>query len=202
MQTAPGRARVPAATAGGGGGAATFAGMRRGPEAPPVATPSPAAVRRQPIIMLRMDDVASELQQHKAGTPRAAPWRAAPQQALLRSIGFCRFCCACAVGACASMVSLAVACMPGRGATRTPAPPTRPLRLPAPAQAPPALAAAEAVAVALIYLLAIPNAFPTRTGVLRYTFHGSAEDVVALSLLRCAAVTIAYSLGAGPRLQR
>lgn len=53
-----------------------------------------------------------------------------------------------------------------------------------------------------VYLAAVPNAFPTRASHLHYTFAGSAEDVVALSLLRCAAVTLAHCLGTGPLFQR
>ena len=48
----------------------------------------------------------------------------------------------------------------------------------------------------------MPNAVPTRTGRLHYTFPGSAEDVVALSLLRCIAVAAAQVLGSGARFQR
>ncbi len=53
-----------------------------------------------------------------------------------------------------------------------------------------------------VYLAAVPNAFPTHTARVHYTFAGSAEDVVVLSLLRCAAVTLAHCLGTGPLFQR
>jgi len=75
-------------------------------------------------------------------------------------------------------------------------------RAPPAAQAPPTLAIAEAVSITLVYLLAVPNAVPTRTGRLHYTFPGSAEDVVALSLLRCVAIAAAQVLGGGTRFQR
>ena len=54
----------------------------------------------------------------------------------------------------------------------------------------------------LIYLVAIPNAVPTHSRHWRYTFQGSTEDIVLLSLLRCLAITLAHSVGAGPRFQR
>lgn len=69
-------------------------------------------------------------------------------------------------------------------------------------QAPPALAAAELLAMLLVYFLAVPNAWPTRVPRPHYSFGSSADDVVLLSLLRCAAVVLAHAAGAGPRLQR
>ncbi len=80
-------------------------------EASPLAAPSPASARRQPILTLRMQEIEQELQQHKAATPRpaagAAGQRAAAPEALVRCMGFCRFFWTCAAGACASLVSRA-----------------------------------------------------------------------------------------------
>lgn len=69
-------------------------------------------------------------------------------------------------------------------------------------QAPPTLAAAEATCVLLIYFGAIPNSMPTHSRSWAYSFTGSAEDVVLLSLLRSIAVTVAHALGDGPCFQR
>lgn len=72
-----------------------------------------------------------------------------------------------------------------------------------PVQAPPALALWEALTLLLIYLLAVPNAYPTRVRrPAPWSFAGSSEDVLLLSLLRSLAVVAAHALGAGPRLQR
>ena len=90
-------------------------------EGTPLAAPSPASARRQPILTLRMQEIAQELQQHKAATPRAAGAavpRAAPPEALLRCMGFCRFVCTCAAGACASLVSCAGVGRIWNGSTR------------------------------------------------------------------------------------
>ena len=66
------------------------------PELAPLAAPVPAAaVRRQPIIQLRMDKVAEELRQQKAaqqqqaGAGARAPAGATPES-LLRCFSFCR----------------------------------------------------------------------------------------------------------------
>lgn len=56
----------------------------------------------------------------------------------------------------------------------------------------------------LVYLLAVPDAYPTRARrPAPYSFAGSAEDLLLLSLLRSLAVVAAHAVGAGPRhLQR
>ena len=67
------------------------------------------------------------------------------------------------------------------------------------------LALAEALTVLLVYLLAVPGALGSRVAWRdwRYPgFGGGAEDLVALSLLRCAAVLAAHAAGAGRRCQR
>ena len=78
------------------------------PELAPLAAPVPAmAVRRQPIIQLRMEDVAEELRQQKAAQQQQAggraPARATPES-LLRCFSFCRFFWTCAAGALHSLV--------------------------------------------------------------------------------------------------
>lgn len=186
----------------------------------PTAAPSLATARRTPLLTLRMHEIAAELQQHKAATPRAARARSPAPEALLQAVQFCRWFLTCTAGACCSLVRwgrcmrsmLGTLQLWGQGLLPctqllTPPPhhtphPTAALPCPPPPQGPPALAAAEALCICLVYLLAVPNAVPTRSGRLHYTFPGSAEDVVALSLLRCVAVAAAHVLGGGPRFQR
>lgn len=167
---------------------------------------TPSAVRRQPIITLRMHEVAEELAAAKrTSRPGTPTHRARTPEALLRCFSFCRFFWTCTTGACCSMVRAGWGPCATTCSLVREAPPcaTHPATCRAAlAQAPPALAAAELLCIALIYFLAVPNSWPTHTSHLHYGFCGSAEDVALLSLLRCAAVTLAHALGAGPRFQR
>lgn len=172
-----------------------------------------SGARRSPIIQLDMQAVAQQLAAAKRGGAGAdgggdssggAPRRVRPRppEALLRCCSFCRFCWTCTAGACCSMVRACRACACGHACSRQRAASLHPDPRRPSTQAPPALAAAELLAVLLVYLLAVPNAWPTRVAHLHYSFCRSAEDVVLLSLLRCAAVLLAHAAGAGPRLQR
>lgn len=64
------------------------------------------------------------------------------------------------------------------------------------------MAATEAATMVTLYALLDPNALVLRARGLRYRFRSSLEDVVALSLARCAAVLLAYGFGAGRKYQR
>lgn len=94
-------------------------------------------------------------------------------EAAVRCLNFARFCASASAGGCNSL-------------------------------APPGLAALEAAAVLLLYLLGVPNALVMRRrpADFSYSFPGSAEDVVALSLARCVVVLVAHLAGVGPRYQR
>ena len=71
-------------------------------------------------------------------------------------------------------------------------------------QAPFGLAMTEAAVMLLLYFVAVPGALVVRRPLLafHYAFARSLEDVVALSLLRAAAVTFAYWSGAGAKRHR
>lgn len=197
-----------------------------------LAAPRQPALRRDRLISLDMGEVAQELAQEKerersgngarraiSGGPTAASER------LARCAASCQFAFACCIGALHSMVGrsggqkgvqrgqalqyLRLGVSRSGGVLRCGSvwvhhPLARsPSFAPLPSlQAPPTLAAAEAACMLAVYLAAVPNAFPTRTSRVRYTFAGSAEDVVALSLLRCAGVTLAHCMGTGPLFQR
>lgn len=68
-------------------------------------------------------------------------------------------------------------------------------------QAPWGLAMAEVAAMLLLYFVAVPSALLVRRSVTAYSygFDRSLEDVVALSLARGLAVTVAYFTGAGAK---
>ncbi|KAL4458374.1 hypothetical protein ABPG75_013239 [Micractinium tetrahymenae] len=142
------------------------------------AAPRQPSIRRDRLISLDMGEVAQQLAQEKerarseGGTPRAPGSGTAAASERLAR--------------CAASCRFACACC--IGALHSMAPPT--------------LSAAEAACMLTVYLAAVPNAFPTHSSHVHYTFSGSAEDVVALSLLRCAAVTLAHCLGTGPLFQR
>mmetsp|Transcript_535 Transcript_535/g.1611 ORF Transcript_535/g.1611 Transcript_535/m.1611 type:complete len:721 (+) Transcript_535:147-2309(+) len=69
------------------------------------------------------------------------------------------------------------------------------------AMAPFGLAMTEAAVMLLMYFVAVPGALVVRRPLpgFRYAFARSLEDVVALSLLRAGAVTLAYWSGAGAK---
>jgi len=64
------------------------------------------------------------------------------------------------------------------------------------------MAATEAATMLALYALLDPDALLLRRAGLRFRFRSSLEDVVAFSLLRAAAVLLAYGFGAGRRYQR
>ncbi len=71
-------------------------------------------------------------------------------------------------------------------------------------QAPWGLAVTEVTTLLLLYFVAVPSAVIVRQPLARYhyAFDRSLEDVVALSLARGLAVTIAYFSGAGAKHHR
>lgn len=71
-------------------------------------------------------------------------------------------------------------------------------------QAPWGLATAEVAAMLLLYFVAVPSALLVRRSVTAYSygFNRCLEDVVALSLARGLAVTVAYFTGAGAKHHR
>ncbi len=64
------------------------------------------------------------------------------------------------------------------------------------------MAATEAATMLALYALLDPDALLLRRRGLQFRFRSSLEDVVAFSLLRAAAVLLAYGFGAGRRYQR
>jgi hypothetical protein len=66
------------------------------------------------------------------------------------------------------------------------------------------MAIAELLTMLLVYFLALPDSLLAHTSWHDYHYHfnASAEDVVALSLLRCAATLLAHLLGTGVLYQR
>ena len=139
--------------------------------------------RRELLISLQMDEVLADLERERAEASAKMGFLSPParEQQLQRSppklpnaarcLRFCRFCSACVAGGCASL-------------------------------APDGMAALEAVAVLLLYMLAVPNALLTRVrpSAWHFSFAGSAEDVVALCLLRALVVAGGHAAGLGQRV--